>query len=54
MIGNNCIFAAMAGIAGSSIIGNSVMAGGQVGISGHLNIGNNVQIAAKECSPKKY
>ena len=47
MVGNNCIFAAMAGIAGSTKIGNSVMAGGQVGISGHLNVGNNVQIAAK-------
>ena len=46
-IGNNCIFAAMTGIAGSSKIGNSVMAGGQVGISGHVYIGDNVQIAAK-------
>ncbi|MEE2694756.1 MAG: UDP-3-O-(3-hydroxymyristoyl)glucosamine N-acyltransferase [Pseudomonadota bacterium] len=46
-IGNNCIIAAMTGVAGSTVIGNNVVTGGQVGISGHLNIGNNVKIAAK-------
>ena len=46
-IGNNSIFAAMTGIAGSAIVGNNVLTGGQVGIAGHIKIGNNVQIAAK-------
>ena len=46
-LGENCIIAAMTGIAGSTTIGNNVIIGGQVGISGHINIGNNVTIAAK-------
>ncbi len=43
-IGDDCIFAAQTGVAGSTIIGNSVVVGGQGGISGHLIIGNNVRI----------
>jgi len=43
-IGEDCIFAAQTGVAGSTIIGNSVVVGGQGGISGHLTIGDNVRI----------
>jgi UDP-3-O-[3-hydroxymyristoyl] glucosamine N-acyltransferase len=46
-IGENCVFAAQTGIAGSTKIGNHVMFGGQVGIAGHLNITNGVKLAAK-------
>ena len=46
-IGENCIFAGMSGIAGSTTVGNWVLVGAGAGISGHLNIGNGVQISAK-------
>jgi len=44
-IGEHCIVAGMAGIAGSAIIGNRVMMGAGAGIAGHLDIGDGVQIA---------
>ncbi|MGQ1946327.1 UDP-3-O-(3-hydroxymyristoyl)glucosamine N-acyltransferase [Geofilum sp. OHC36d9] len=46
-IGENCVFAAQTGIAGSTKIGNHVMFGGQVGIAGHLKIADGVKLAAQ-------
>lgn len=46
-IGENCIFVAQAGVAGSTKMGNNVTMGGQSGVVGHLKIGNNVLIASQ-------
>ena len=46
-IGENCIFAGQAGVAGSTAIGGGVIVGGQAAISDHLFIGTNARIAGK-------
>ena len=50
-IGENNVFAAQAGIAGSTKIGNGNRVGGQVGISGHIHIGNNNEFGAQSGIP---
>lgn len=51
-IGENCLFAAQVGIAGSSKIGNYVIIAGQAGVVDHVNIGNNVIITAQSAATK--
>lgn len=46
-VGEHCIIAGQAGIAGSAVIGNGVLIGGQAGIDGHLCIGDGVKIGGK-------
>lgn len=46
-LGENNVFAAQVGIAGSTKVGSNCMFGGQVGIAGHLQIGNNVKLGAQ-------
>lgn len=46
-LGEDNIFAAQSGIAGSTKTGRCVMSGGQVAIAGHIEIGDQVMIAAK-------
>ena len=50
-IGENNVFAAQAGIAGSTKIGNGNRVGGQVGISGHIHIGDNNEFGAQSGIP---
>ena len=45
-IGRGCVFAAMAGVAGSTVIGDFCQFGGKSGIADHLNIGSQVKLAA--------
>lgn len=45
-IGENCMFVAQVGIAGSVTVGKHVTMAGKVGVAGHLHIGDNAQIAA--------
>jgi len=42
VVGRNCLFAAMVGIAGSTTIGNHVVLAGQVGITDNTTVGDNV------------
>ncbi len=54
-VGENSVFAAQAGVAGSTTLGKHTTVAGQVGISGHLKLGDNVTIGpqagvAKEVS----
>ena len=51
-IGENNVFAAQVGVAGSTKIGNHNMVGGQVGFSGHITIGVNNGIGAQSGIPK--
>lgn len=44
-IGRNCMFAAFAGISGSTTIGDGVAFGGRVGVTDHVTIGAGAQIA---------
>lgn len=44
IVGNDCLMAAYAGVAGSSRIGNNVVFGGQVGVSDNLSIGDRAVI----------
>lgn len=46
-VGNSCLFAACAAIAGSSNIGNNVLMGGQSSIADHVNVTSNVIIAGQ-------
>lgn len=46
-IGNDCIIAAQAGIAGSARLGQHVSIGGQVAIVGHVMIGDNAMISGQ-------
>lgn len=46
-IGQYCVMAGQAGIAGSTKLGDFVMVGGQAALAGHLNIGAGAQIAGK-------
>jgi len=47
IVGENCAFAAMVGLSGSTVIGNNVMMGGQSASAGHLTIGNNVVVGGQ-------
>ena len=51
-IGEDNVFAAQSGIAGSVHIGNCNMVGGQVGFAGHITIGNHNEIGAQSGIPK--
>ncbi|MDQ2092758.1 UDP-3-O-(3-hydroxymyristoyl)glucosamine N-acyltransferase [Rhodalgimonas zhirmunskyi] len=42
VVGNDCLFAAMVGIAGSTTIGNNVIFGGQVGVTDNTTVGDRV------------
>jgi UDP-3-O-[3-hydroxymyristoyl] glucosamine N-acyltransferase len=42
MIGEHCILAGQAGIAGSTTLGNYVVLGGQAGVADHITIGDQV------------
>jgi UDP-3-O-[3-hydroxymyristoyl] glucosamine N-acyltransferase len=52
-IGHNCrigkfsAFAALTGIAGSTVIGDQVQAGGQSGFKGHIKVGSRVKVAGR-------
>ncbi len=50
-IGENNVFAAQSGVAGSTKIGNSNRVGGQVGFSGHIHVGNNNEFGAQSGIP---
>ncbi|HVP12824.1 MAG TPA: UDP-3-O-(3-hydroxymyristoyl)glucosamine N-acyltransferase [Phycisphaerae bacterium] len=45
-VGQDCMFVAQVGVAGSVTVGNHVTMAGKVGVAGHLTIGDNAQIAA--------
>ncbi|MCC6542880.1 MAG: UDP-3-O-(3-hydroxymyristoyl)glucosamine N-acyltransferase [Nitrospirae bacterium] len=51
-IGENCLFAAQSGIAGSSTTGNYVIMAGQSGVADHINVGNNVIITGQSGATK--
>ncbi|KAA0920893.1 UDP-3-O-(3-hydroxymyristoyl)glucosamine N-acyltransferase [Aquicoccus porphyridii] len=42
VIGHDCLFAGMVGVAGSSVIGNNVVLGGQVGVTDNTIVGDRV------------
>ena len=44
-IGKHCAFAAMVGLAGSTIIGDYVQVGGKSGFRGHMRVGDRTKIA---------
>jgi len=46
-VGEDCLFAAQAGIAGSTQIGNHVTMAGQAGVTGHIRIGDQVTVAGQ-------
>lgn len=46
-IGEQCLFMASSGVAGSTHIGNGVIVAGQAGIIDHLDIGDGARIGAK-------
>lgn len=46
-IGENCLFVAQVGVAGSVTVGNHVTMAGQVGVVGHISIGDNATLGAK-------
>jgi UDP-3-O-[3-hydroxymyristoyl] glucosamine N-acyltransferase len=52
-IGHNCrigkysAFAALTGMAGSTVIGDQVQVGGQTGFKGHIKVGSRVKIAGR-------
>ena len=45
-VGDDTIMAAMAGLAGSTIVGKRVQVGGKAGFSGHLEVGDDVVVSA--------
>jgi len=45
-IGEDCMFVAQVGIAGSGVVGRHVTMAGKVGVAGHLTIGDDAQLAA--------
>lgn len=51
-IGENNVFAAQSGIAGSTKIGSSNRVGGQVGFAGHITVGDRNEIGAQSGIPK--
>lgn len=46
-VGEDCVFAAQAGIAGSATLGRLVTLAGQAGVTGHVHVGDNVTVAGK-------
>jgi UDP-3-O-[3-hydroxymyristoyl] glucosamine N-acyltransferase len=46
-IGEDCLFVAQTGVAGSVIVGRHVTMAGQAGAVGHITIGDNVTVGAK-------
>lgn len=46
-VGENCLFSALTGVAGSAKIGNWVTSGGNAGFNGHIEVGDGVTIGAK-------
>lgn len=46
-IGEDCLFVAQVGLAGSVEVGKHVTMAGQVGVVGHVSIGDNATLAAK-------
>ncbi len=46
-IGEDCLFVAQVGVAGSVVVGKHVTIAGQAGIVGHITIGDNAVIGAK-------
>jgi UDP-3-O-[3-hydroxymyristoyl] glucosamine N-acyltransferase len=46
-IGEHCLLAGQAGLAGGTKLGSRVMLGGQAGSAGHLTIGDGVQVGAQ-------
>ena len=50
-IGENNVFAAQTGVAGSTKVGNGNRVGGQVGFAGHINVGDNNEIGAQSGIP---
>ncbi|MDE6553065.1 MAG: UDP-3-O-(3-hydroxymyristoyl)glucosamine N-acyltransferase [Muribaculaceae bacterium] len=50
-IGEDNVFAAQSGVAGSTKIGNRNRVGGQVGFSGHINVGDNNEFGAQSGIP---
>ncbi len=47
VVGENSVFAAQTGVAGSTKIGRGCMFGGQVGVVGHLSIADGVKVASQ-------
>lgn len=47
VVGEDCVFAAQVGIAGSTRIGSHVAMGGQAGVAGHREVGDRVRVAAQ-------
>ena len=45
-IGEDCMFVAQVGVAGSVTVGRHVIMAGKVGVAGHLKIGDHAQLAA--------
>ncbi|MBN1511400.1 MAG: UDP-3-O-(3-hydroxymyristoyl)glucosamine N-acyltransferase, partial [Phycisphaerae bacterium] len=46
-IGEDCMFVAQVGLAGSVTVGKHVTVAGQAGVVGHISIGDNARIGAK-------
>lgn len=46
-LGEHCLLAGQAGLAGGTVLGNRVMLGGQAGSAGHLKIGDGAQVGAQ-------
>lgn len=46
-IGDDCLFVAQVGVAGSVSVGRHVTIAGQAGVVGHITVGDNATIAAK-------
>ncbi|UCD27883.1 MAG: UDP-3-O-(3-hydroxymyristoyl)glucosamine N-acyltransferase [Planctomycetota bacterium] len=46
-VGEDCLFVAQVGIAGSVNVGKHVTMAGQAGVVGHINIGDNATVGAK-------
>jgi UDP-3-O-[3-hydroxymyristoyl] glucosamine N-acyltransferase len=47
IVGEHCILAAQAGLAGSTRLGRGVWVGGQAGFAGHINVGDKAVITAQ-------
>ncbi|MBN2241255.1 MAG: UDP-3-O-(3-hydroxymyristoyl)glucosamine N-acyltransferase [Acidobacteria bacterium] len=46
-VGEDCVLAAQAGLAGSTRLGRGVWVGGQAGFAGHLNVGDGAVVTAQ-------
>jgi UDP-3-O-[3-hydroxymyristoyl] glucosamine N-acyltransferase len=46
-VGEDCIIAAQAGLAGSVVLGRGVLVGGQAGFADHVHVGDGARIGAK-------